>query len=271
MSRFAFDFLPVHPGRTRAKPRRAGLTMTIDGGVPIGRAADMLEMAGAHVDIAKIKTGGSRLYPRDYLKRKIALYREHGLDVFPGGQFLEYVIHANDENALRLYWDEAVAMGFSAIEVSDNVVALNDNQRRSLIKDAIATGLKVFGEVGSKETETDPETLFRQAEVSLDAGASLLLIEAAELIGERGVNEALLRRLIDNLDMSKVLIELPGPWISGVSHHMIDDMAKLLVRELGPDVNLGNVAFDQIFDLETTRSGLGVAGPPGAGSQAMKT
>lgn len=270
MTRYAFDFLPLPPGRSRAKPRAAGLTMTIDDGIPLGRAADMLEMAGAHVDIAKIKTGGARLYPRAYLKRKIALYRAHGLDVFPGGQFLEYVIHTSRQDAVPRYWDEALALGFTAIEVSDNVVPLTDERRHALISGAVSTGLKVFGEVGSKENETDLETLARQAEISFDAGASLVLVEAAELISAKGMNHELLAGIRERLDMSRVLIELPGPWISNVSHHMIDDMAKLLVRELGADVNLGNVAFDTLFDLETTRSGLGVAGPPGAGKQAMK-
>ena len=41
-------------------------------------------------------------------------------------------------------------------------------------------------------------------------------------------------------------------------------LKKLLVEELGPDVNLANVLPDDLIDLETTRVGLGVAGPPAA-------
>lgn len=270
MTRFAFDFMDVTPARSRAKPRRAGLTMCIDPGLPIGGIEDTLDMAGAYVDIAKIKTGSARLYPADYLKRKIALYRRYGLDVFPGGQFLEYVIHTLSQDAVPRYWDEALELGFTAVEVSDNVVPLTDDRRHALISGAVSAGLKVFGEVGSKEDETDLDTLVRQAEVSFNAGASLVLVEAAELVNGQTFNRKLFQGITEHLDMSRVLIELPGPWITGVSHHMIDDMGKQLVRELGPDVNLGNVAFDTLIDLEATRSGLGVAGPPGAGKQAMK-
>lgn len=270
MTRHAFDFLPRNPARSATKPRTAGLTMCIDPGLPIGGMQDTLDMAGAFVDIAKIKTGSARLYPADYLKRKIALYRRHGLDVFPGGQFLEYVIHTAGDDAVARYWDEALNLGFTAIEVSDNVVPLDDDRRHALISGAVAAGLKVFGEVGSKEDETDLDTLVHQAEISFDAGATLVLVEAAELVAGQEFNRDLFQGLTERLDMSRVLIELPGPWITGVSHHMIDDMAKRLVRELGPDVNLGNVAFDTLMDLEATRSGLGVAGPPGAGKQAMK-
>jgi len=270
MSGMAFDFLPAHPGRSLAKPRASGLTMTIDAGIPIGRAADMLELAGPYVDIAKIKTGSARLYEADYLKRKIALYREHGMDVFPGGQFLEYVVYREGEEAVAPYLDEAASLGFTALEVSDNVVPLTDNERGHLIGRAVSAGLKVFGEVGSKESATDATTLVRQAQLCFDAGASLVLVEAAEFFEAGRFNAELLLGITGSLDMARVLIELPGTWISDISHHMIDDMAKLLVREVGPDVNLGNVAFDSLLDLEATRMGLGVAGPPGAGKMTMK-
>ena len=271
MKSAAFNFLPAHPGRSLEKPRRTGLTMTIDAGIPIGRANDMLELAGPYVDIAKIKTGSARLYDAEYLMRKISLYNSNGLDVFPGGQFLEYVLFRGGQKAIPRYFEEARRLGFSAVEISDNVVPLSDTERSHLIAQAVAADLKVFGEVGSKEDATDAATLIHQAELSLNAGASLILVEAAEFIENGNVNHDLLTSLTAELDMSRVLIELPGPWITNVCHHMIDDMAKLLVRELGSDVNLGNVAFDSLVDLEATRMGLGVAGPPAAGKMSLKS
>lgn len=269
MSHYAFEFLPAAPSRTMAKPRNQGLTMTIDAGIPIGRVADMLELAGPYVDIAKIKTGSARLYETQYLKRKIALYREHGLDVFPGGQFLEYVLSGFGDEMIFRYWEEALELGFSAVEISDNVVPLSDERRHDLIESAVSAGLKVFGEVGSKEEITDLKTLIDQARISFDAGASLVLLEAAEFIEGNTINRTRIQEITAGLDMQRVLIELPGTWISNVCNHMIDDMAKGLVREMGPDVNLGNVAFDTLIDLEATRTGLGVAGPPGVGKQAL--
>lgn len=271
MSRYAFDFLPMTSARTSEKPRSKGITMTIDAGIPIGRVADMLELAAPYVDIAKIKTGSARLYTAKHLKQKIALYREYGLDVFPGGQFLEYVLHTSGMKMISRYWAEVLDLGFSAVEVSDNVVNLTDEQRRDLIGSAISAGLKVFGEVGSKESTTDVQTLIHQTQISFDAGASLVLVEAAEFVEGSRINRQRIREIKDSLDMQRVLIELPGTWISNVSHHMIDDMAKGLVREIGPDVNLGNVAFDTLVDLEATRTGLGVAGPPGVGKMALKS
>ena len=68
--------------------------------------------------------------------------------------------------------------------------------------------------------------------------------------------------LVKSLDMSRVMIELPGPWISDVRSCDIEDMKKALVNELGPDVNLANVPPASIIDTEATRTGLGTAGPP---------
>lgn len=63
------------------------------------------------------------------------------------------------------------------------------------------------------------------------------------------------------LDMSRVLIELPGPRISGVTLAVVEDMKKFLVREFGPDVNIANVLPHDIMETEALRVGMGVVGP----------
>ncbi|MFV0514677.1 MAG: phosphosulfolactate synthase [Jhaorihella sp.] len=257
-----FAFVPVTPDRSRQKPRDTGLTMIIDDGVPLGAQRDLLNTGAAFVDIAKIKTGSARLYDEAALMAKIALYREHGLEVFPGGQFLEYVLHMIGPKAAARYWDEARRLGFGAVEVSDNVVAVDDELRRDLITGARSAGLRVFAEIGSKEDETAIETLIAQGRQSLDAGADLLLVEAAELIHGGRMRRDLFDALVASFDPARLLFELPGPWIEGTCHHRIESLAKMLVAENGPDVNLGNVAPDRIIDLEGIRCGLGVAGPP---------
>jgi phosphosulfolactate synthase len=68
--------------------------------------------------------------------------------------------------------------------------------------------------------------------------------------------------LLEKLNTEKIMIELPGPWIPEVRKCDVEALKKLLVEELGPDVNLANVAPEDLLDLETTRVGLGVAGPP---------
>jgi phosphosulfolactate synthase len=65
------------------------------------------------------------------------------------------------------------------------------------------------------------------------------------------------------VDMARVMIELPGPWIPEVRACDIEALKKFLVNEFGPDVNVANVQPDTVIDFEATRRGLGVAGPHG--------
>jgi phosphosulfolactate synthase (CoM biosynthesis protein A) len=71
----------------------------------------------------------------------------------------------------------------------------------------------------------------------------------------------LIKSLRNALDLAKVLIELPGPWISGITLSAIENMKKFLVRAFGPDVNIATVMPHDVMETEALRVGLGVVGP----------
>lgn len=258
---FAFVALPA--GRSTTKPRRRGLTMMIDNGLPTGFHLDLLETAGDYIDLAKFKTGTSRLYRQDHLRRKLDQCAEHGVKPFIGGQFHEYVFAVYGASALGQFYREAQQVGFATIEVSDNVVPLTLQQRRDQIRAAVDSGLEVFGEVGAKDRRSTAAELIEQAGESFEAGATLVLVEAAELVIDGQPHMGMLDDLSRQLDMARVMIELPGPWIPGVRTCDIEALKKLLVGTFGPDVNVANVSPDTVIDFESTRTGLGVAGPLG--------
>jgi phosphosulfolactate synthase len=261
--------VPLPAGRS-AKPRRAGLTMMLDAGLPPGAQADLLALAGDYVDLAKIKTGSARVYPETILKRKLAAYRRHRVQPFLGGQFHEYVFATQGERALGRFYSECRRLGFGALEISDNVVPLTAAERRRQIRAARAAGLTVYGEVGSKETLSNPRLLVAQAQDCFEAGAELVLVEAAELVRKGRPNRRTLDLILKELDPEKIMIELPGPWIPEVRKCDVEALKKLLLEALGPDVNLANVAPEDLVDLETTRIGLGVAGPPKAQRNSLR-
>lgn len=258
-SPFAFVELPT--ARSQHKPRRKGLTMVVDFGLPIRYAEDVLDLAGRYIDLVKIAVGTSRLYESDMLRRKLDLYRGRGTRTFIGGQFQEYVYATYGAEALPRFLREAKRVGFETVEISDNCVPLSDAERREQIRMALDCGLAVFGEVGSKDAKTDAAQLIEQARICFDAGCELVLVEAAELMERGEPNRALIGSLRGAIDFSKVLIELPGPWISGVTLSAIEDMKKFLVREFGPDVNIANVVPNDVMETEALRVGLGVVGP----------
>lgn len=265
MPKRPFAMVPLPAGRSGkhgGKPRHSGLTMIVDAGMPLGQQADLLALAADYVDLAKIKTGTARLYDERNLVKKLKEYRRRRVQPFLGGQFHEYVFATQGQQALPRFYDEALRLGFAAIEISDNVVPLTSRERQKQIRAARAAGLIVYGEVGSKETASNPRLLLAQAEECLAAGAALVLVEAAELVVKGKPNRRTLDLLLKSLDLTKVMIELPGPWIPEVRACDVELLKKLLIEALGPDVNLANVSPEDLIDLETTRVGLGVAGPP---------
>jgi phosphosulfolactate synthase len=264
MTKRPYAFLPLPESRSQRKPRRSGLTMMIDAGLPLGATRDVLELGADYIDLAKIKVGSARLYREKDLVRKLKLYRKFKVRPFLGGQFHEYVLATQGPKMLPRFYEESLRLGFDTIEISDNVVPLTDAGRRRHIRAACKAGLAVFGEVGSKETRSNPGLLVKQADICLEAGSALVLVEAADIFPGGKPNPKALQVLASGLDMRRVMIELPGPWIPEVRHCDVELLKKLLIETFGPDVNLANVEPDTIIDLETARVGLGVAGPPKA-------
>lgn len=259
-----FAMIPLPSERTTDKPRRTGLTMMMDWGIPLGAQEDWLGLIGRYADFAKLVVGTARLYEDDYLRRKIDLYKSHGVSPFLGGQFLEYVFARQGFAGVGAFCEEALRVGVEAVEVSDNVVPLSDADRRRLIETAVSAGLAVHGEVGSKKTETAGSDLIAQAELCLDAGAHIVLVEGAELVSDHTPHTALIEELQESLRPETVMYELVGPWISGVTLSDVYALKVFLVETFGPDVNLANVMPDAVWETEALRCGLSVTGPPPA-------
>lgn len=261
MTEIPFEMVDLPAARSTVKPRKTGITMMMDWGLPMQHLEDVLQFCGRYVDLGKIVAGTARLYDTATLQNKLDLYRRYDVAPFLGGQFLEFVYGTQGWDGVEPYCKEARRLGFDAIEVSDNCVPLNDQERHRMIRTAVDRGLAVHGEVGSKETMQDAGELIAQAKVCFEAGCDEVLIEAAELMEKGEIKHDLLQAIRDGLDMEKVLFELPGYWIKGIATHDVFEMQKALVLAFGPDVNVANVQPDAVFGLEALRCGLSVVGP----------
>ena len=265
MTRQPFQQVPLPAARSTEKPRRKGLTMMMDWGLPLGQQRDWLQLQGRFVDLAKMVVGTARLYEERYLRDKLALYQEHRVAPFLGGQFMEYVFATQGMAGVRPYCEEAKRLGFEALEVSDNVVTLDSRQRHDMIATAVDCGLHVHGEVGSKSEGSGAATLIAEAEECFAAGADVVLVEGAELLRADGSpDEGLIQGLRDGLDTDRVIFELAGTWIPNTRQCDVYKLKVFLVQTFGPDVNLANILPDQVFETETLRAGLSVPGPPAA-------
>ncbi len=261
-----FDGLDGHlaPERT-AKPRASGLTMVIDWGLGPHRQRDLIAVGADCFDFAKIAVGLSRLHPAKLLTEKIDRYLSWHVEPFPGGQFLEY---AEVHGLLERYLPACVEAGYRWVEVSDNLAPVTLRWKERVIVRAVEEfGLKVLGEVGKKEGLANAVPLADDARACMEAGASLLLVEAAELIRGDAGTAADIDGIVDSVGLEKVMFELPGPWIAGVSEHHVHSMRRDLIDRFGPQANIGNVGPEDLLPLEAYRRGLGV----NAGAQAGAT
>lgn len=261
MSEMAFDFLSLSGHRSTGKPRTTGQTMVIDMGFGPEALRDQLRVIGPYVDLAKIAVGSARLYRRDLLVEKIGLYEDAGVRPFLGGQFIEYVVAKHGLGMIPRFMAEARDLGFFAVEVSDNCIDLTDDQRLELIKMGLDAGLHVHGEVGSKLDKADIGELVRQAELMLGAGCDVVLFEAAELVDAGVADEGSLSTIHASAPPERTMIELPGPWIKGVTLNDVYEMMKTVLGVFGPDANIGNVAMTEVLELECSRAGIGTSGP----------
>ncbi len=251
MTTHAFASIPV-PER-QAKPRTRGLNMMIDWGMGLSRQADTLDSAGAYIDNAKIAGPIPRVMPRDVLERKLGLYREHGIAPMIGGLFTELAYMQG--NAEKLF-DEALSVGFGALEVSDNLITYPQGEKARLIRACRDAGLKAYGEVGRKEGALDDDAFIADIAECLDAGAAGVYLEAYELFAQGQTRTALIERIGQRFAPEQVVYELPVVILPGVHREFKHRIATWLVRTLGTEVNLANIEWDEIYITEIVRRGM---------------
>lgn len=249
----AFPGIPL-PERS-AKPRAQGITMMIEWGLPLGAQADTLNLSGEIIDIAKIAVGISGLLPQSVLAAKIDLYRQHAVEPFPGGMFLEY---AFAKGAADAFFRGCASVGYRYVEVSDNAIPLSRKDKDGLIGEARERGFAVLGEAGSKHATTEPGLLVQDINGCLAAGAWKVFIEAAELFQDGQLRYDLLGRIRGEVDPAAVIWELPGHWIPGIHAHEIHALQVWLIEHLGREVNIANVGPESLLALEALRQGVGV-------------
>ncbi|WP_409346435.1 phosphosulfolactate synthase [Paenibacillus sp. MBLB4367] len=239
-------------GRRQAKPRRSGKTMVIDKGLGLSAFKDLLETSAAHIDMIKIGFGTSPLYPQTLLKRKIELAKQYDICMFPGGTFLEVAVA---KEAIDAYFKGITELGFDGVEVSDGTIELPRDVRSRLIAQGIEAGLTVYTEYGKKcwGSTIETEELIRTVRTDVHLGAELVTIEGRESGAGVGIFDAngecrddQIHAVLDRIDNPGLLL-----WEAPQKSQQVH-----LLNLLGPDINIGNVAPQDIMSLEALRRGL---------------
>jgi phosphosulfolactate synthase len=250
MTKTAFEYFPV-PER-ESKPRVRGLSMMVDWGMGLARQQDTVASAGHLIDFAKIAAGIPRFLPEEVLMAKLAHYTANDISTSPGGLFAEAALAMG---GFAAFLQEVVRVGFTGVEVSDNLLDISPEDKAAAIRQATSMGLKVFGEVGKKDTLSNNDTFIADVANCLAAGSDFVFLEAVELFVGGEVRRDLIERLIKEFDAGKLIYELPVELLPDATRTYKHRVCADLVREMGTNVNLANVEWDELFQTELARSG----------------
>ena len=246
------DICP-HPIQGRKqKPRETGLTVIIDKGMGLQETEDLLRLSADYIDFIKLAFGTSALYEEKLLREKIRLIQDFGIEVYPGGTFLEVAAVQGRVGEFMLH---AKRLGFHVLEVSDGTIPMSADFRRELIQHAHDLGFLVISEVGKKHPadRVPGSNIRQQIEADLDSGVYKVIIEGRE--SGKGVVIFQEDGSIDEDELELLVERLPDPDVLIWEAPLKEQQQDLLVR-FGPNVNLGNIPPHEIIALEALRVGL---------------
>ncbi|TVY11700.1 phosphosulfolactate synthase [Paenibacillus cremeus] len=241
------------PTATRTvKPRALGRTMVIDKGLGLHALEDLLETAGAYIDMLKIGFGTSPLYSTTMLKRKIELAKACNIMVYPGGTFLEVALRQRE---VEHFFDMVTYLGFNGLEVSDGTIEVPRPVRSELILRGIDSGLKVITEYGKKcwGSTIEVDELIETVIIDTELGAELVTIEGRE--SGKGVGIFDDNGTCKDEEIERVLSMVPSRhkllWEAPQKEQQVH-----LLQMLGNSIHLGNILPSDVISLEALRRGL---------------
>lgn len=240
---FKIDHIPE---RTSGK-REHGLTMMMDKGLSLAESGHFIDSSAPYTDLVKFGFG-TALITRN-LKEKVKLYQEAGLKPYFGGTLFEMFFVRNRFDDYRRFVSES---GISNVEVSDGTIRMEHEEKLKCIE-TLAADFQVLSEVGTKVkgVELSNEVWVSNMKGELEAGAWKVIGEAREsgTIGlyqsDGSANRELIDDIMKEIAVEDVLWEAPNK-----------AQQMMFIQMLGANVNLGNIAPNEVVSLEALRCGM---------------
>jgi phosphosulfolactate synthase len=238
--------LPYLPERP-VKPRNSGITMVMDKGLSIREAEDFISVGSEYTDYVKLGFGTSLITPG--YDNKITIYKKAGIIPYFGGTLFEaYIIR----DMFREYIEFLDKHEIEMVEVSDGSFDMDHSRKLEFIKTLSKRG-RVISEVGSKKKEViyTPDQWVSMMKSELDAGSVKVIAEAREsgttgIYNEDGsVNNDIINAISEHVKLENVIWEAP-----------LKSQQAWFIKHFGANVNLGNIAPNEIIPLESLRLGL---------------
>lgn len=238
--------LPNIPNRG-SKPREQGITMMMDKGLSLRETEDFISSSGKITDIVKFGFGTS--YVTNNLQEKIKLYQEANIRPYFGGTLFEAFIARDMFDDYRRLIDK---YGLDLMEVSDGSIVVPHEEKCEYISTLKKQGT-VMSEVGSKEAGIiiSPAKWIKMMTNELEAGSWKVIAEGRES-GSVGIfrpngqpHTRLINKIIAKVKPEQILWEAPAK-----------KQQVWFLKLFGANVNLGNIAYNEMIPLECLRLGL---------------
>ena len=236
--------LPFLPERAE-KPRQKGLTIMTDRGLSVKETENFAEGNAPYTDFAKMAFGTSLLIPS--LEAKLNIYQESGIIPYFGGTLFETFVIRGLFDEFRKYLDR---YGIEYVEVSDSIIPLKREDKLEYIR-MLSEDYTVISQstvrVHGEDITHDKWIGFVNEE--LEAGAWQIIMKENEQIHIFNKDDVWDRHFVNkmqrHLDIERII------WDAPKKEHQIR-----LINLFGNNVNLCNIAFDDVIPLETKRLGL---------------
>ncbi len=238
--------LPYIPDRP-PKPRKTGLTMVMDKGLSIREAEDFMSVGSEYTDFVKLGFGTSVLTPG--FEKKIKIYKKAGTIPYFGGTLFEaFIIRDMFEEYMSFVQKNEIDL----VEISDGSYDFEHSRKLDYIN-RMAKKFAVISEVGSKKKDVvySPDEWVEMMKSELDAGSVKVIAEAREsgttgIYNDDGsINHSIICSIADNVKLENVIWEAP-----------LKSQQAWFIKHFGANVNLGNIAPNEIIPLESLRCGL---------------
>ena len=229
------------------KPRNKGYTMVMDKGLSVREVEDLIETCGEYIDI--VKFGWSTSFVSPNLREKIAKYKSANIPCYLGGTLFEAFIVRDQFKDYQKVLDD---FEIEYAEVSDGSITLDHDKKCDFIS-TLSKQVTVLSEVGSKDAAKiiPPYKWIEQMQTELDAGAWKVIGEAREsgnvgLFRDSGeVRQGLVEEILTKIPEERIIWEAPQK-----------EQQVWFIKLIGANVNLGNIAPQEVIPLETIRLGL---------------
>ena len=240
---FELPFIPQRP----EKPRKSGVTMMMDKGLSLRETENFIDASGHLTDVVKFGFGTS--YVTQNFEEKIKLYKAAGIRPYLGGTLFEAFFA---RGMVKEYLQMLDKYQLDLVEISDGSIIIDHNEKCELIQ-MMSKERTVLSEVGSKDSGiiVSPAKWIKWMSNELEAGSWKVIAEGRES-GNVGVfrpngsaHTLLINRIIAKIKPDDILWEAPKK-----------TQQVWFIKLFGQNVNLGNIAPNEMIPLECLRLGL---------------